>query len=114
MLRRAKLLPAMWCLAVSVLSLYLVCPKSSDQTDALTYAQEQKIESADIVIYGGTSGGIIAAVAAAREKRKVVILEPSGHLGGMTTGGLGNTDVGNPGAIGGYSREFYQRVFDYY
>ncbi len=78
------------------------------------YGAEQNIESADVVIYGGTSAGIIAAVTLAREKRQVVLLEASNHLGGMTTGGLGATDVGNPGAIGGYSREFYNRTHDYY
>ncbi|MCS7167166.1 MAG: FAD-dependent oxidoreductase [Gemmatales bacterium] len=114
MQRRIKMLSRTWCLAVSLFSIYLVYTKSLDKPNALSYAQQEKVESFDIVIYGGTSGGIVAAVAAAREKRNVVILEPSGHLGGMTTGGLGNTDVGNPGAIGGYSREFYQRVFDYY
>ncbi|GBD35847.1 hypothetical protein HRbin36_00962 [bacterium HR36] len=77
-------------------------------------AQPAKTESADIVIYGGTSSGIVAAVAAAREKRSVILLEASEHLGGMTTGGLGATDVGNPGAIGGYGREFYNRVEQYY
>lgn len=77
-------------------------------------ADQQEVVSADIVVYGGTSAGIIAAVAGAREKRSVILLEASQHLGGMTTGGLGATDVGNPGAIGGYSREFYQRVLEYY
>lgn len=77
-------------------------------------ARQAIVQSADIVIYGGTSSGIIAAIAAAREKRSVILLEASEHLGGMTTGGLGATDVGNPGAIGGYSREFYNRVQEYY
>jgi len=36
------------------------------------------------------------------------------HLGGMTSGGLGQTDIGNKAAIGGISREFYQRVGKHY
>src|SRR5438132_8804150 len=68
----------------------------------------------DIVVYGGTSGGITAAVQAARMGRSVVLIEPGKHLGGMTTGGLGATDIGNKGAIGGIAREFYRRVRRYY
>jgi hypothetical protein len=68
----------------------------------------------DICVFGGTSAGIIAAVEAARLGKSVVLLEPGTHLGGMTTGGLGATDVGNPAAIGGLSREFYHRVALHY
>lgn len=64
----------------------------------------------DICVYGGTSGGISAALQAARDGRKVVLVAPEPHLGGLTTGGLTNTDIGNKGAIGGLSREFYKRV----
>ena len=68
----------------------------------------------DIVVYGGTSAGIIAAVAAARKGRSVVLVEPSMHLGGLTTAGLGRTDLGIEGTIGGMSLEFYRRIRDYY
>src|SRR5438132_10773124 len=68
----------------------------------------------DIVVYGGTPGGISAAVQAARLKKSVVLIEPGQYLGGMTTGGLGATDIGNKAAIGGIAREFYQRVRKYY
>jgi hypothetical protein len=68
----------------------------------------------DIVVYGGTSAGIIAAVAAARKNRSVILLEPSGHLGGLTTGGLGQTDIGIEGTIGGMSLEFYRNIRQYY
>jgi hypothetical protein len=68
----------------------------------------------DIVVYGGTSGGVAAAVQAAREGRSVVLLEPGKHLGGLTAGGLGATDIGNKGAIGGLSREFYRRIRKHY
>lgn len=68
----------------------------------------------DLVIYGGTSAGVAAAVQGAREGLTVALVEPSGHLGGLTTGGLGATDVGKSAAIGGVSREFYQRVAEYY
>lgn len=68
----------------------------------------------DIVVYGATSGGIIAAVAAARKGYSVILVEPSGHLGGLTTGGLGATDIGLEGTIGGMSLEFYRSVREYY
>ncbi len=68
----------------------------------------------DIVVYGGTSGGIVTAIAASKLGHSVVLIEPSGHLGGLTTGGLGATDIGNKRAIGGMAREFYQRIHRVY
>lgn len=65
---------------------------------------------ADLCVYGGVSGGAIAAIAGAAQGLRVILLEPSLHLGGMTAGGLGMTDVGNKHIIGGLSREFYRRV----
>src|SRR5262249_43046200 len=62
------------------------------------------------VIYGGTSSGVTAAIEAARLGKSVAIVEPSQHLGGMTTGGLSATDYGNKLAIRGLAREFYTRV----
>jgi hypothetical protein len=64
----------------------------------------------DVVVYGGTAGGVIAAVAAAREGLEVALLEPGKHLGGMVSGGLGWTDYGRKEVIGGYSLEFFERV----
>ncbi len=66
--------------------------------------------SSDLVVYGGTAGGVITAVSAAREGLKVVLLEPGRHLGGMATGGLSRTDFGKKEVIGGYAEEFYFRV----
>jgi hypothetical protein len=65
---------------------------------------------ADVVVYGATSAGIVAAVQARRMGRVAVIIEPGHVAGGMTAGGLGNTDTGNDLTIGGLAREFYQRV----
>ena len=64
----------------------------------------------DICVYGGTSAGVVAAIEAARHSKSVVLVAPEQHLGGLTTGGLTNTDIGNKAAIGGISREFYKRV----
>lgn len=64
----------------------------------------------DIVIYGGTSSGIIAAVQAVRDGKRVVVIEPSDRIGGMTTGGLGETDHGKRSTIGGIALDYYRRV----
>jgi PhoPQ-activated pathogenicity-related protein len=64
----------------------------------------------DLVVYGGTAGGVITAVTGAREGLKVALLEPGKHLGGMVSGGLGWTDYGKKDVIGGYSLEFFERV----
>ncbi len=74
----------------------------------------QAADSYDIVVYGGTSGGVTAAVQAARLGKTVVLVEPTKFLGGLTTGGLGATDIGNKKAIGGMSREFYHRIWQHY
>lgn len=67
-------------------------------------------EKVDILIYGGTSGGVMAAVSAANAGRSVVLVEPGRHLGGLSSGGLGATDIGNKAVIGGLSRQFYKRL----
>jgi len=68
----------------------------------------------DVCVYGGTSAGVIAAVTVAQEGRSVILIEPGRHLGGLSSGGLGWTDIGNKAAIGGLSREFYRRVGRHY
>ena len=68
----------------------------------------------DLVVYGGTSAGVIAAVQAKRLGKSVVIVGPDKHLGGLSSGGLGFTDTGNKAVIGGLSREFYQRIWKHY
>ena len=68
----------------------------------------------DLVVYGGTSGGIVAAIQARALGKSVVLVEPGRHLGGLSSGGLGATDIGNKAAIGGLSREFYGRLGRHY
>src|SRR5258708_36149976 len=66
------------------------------------------IQRADVVVYGGTAGGVIAAVSAAREGLTVVLVTPDRHLGGMVSGGLGWTDYGKQSVIGGYSKGVFR------
>lgn len=75
---------------------------------------QQPIQDYDIVIYGGTSAAVIAAVQAKKLAKTVAIVCPETHLGGMTSGGLGWTDAGKQHVIGGLSKDFYHRVWQYY
>lgn len=65
---------------------------------------------ADVCVYGGTSGGVAAAVQAARMGKRVVLVEPGRHLGGMTSGGLSAVDIGDPRSVGGIAREYFTRL----
>ncbi|MCX7824256.1 MAG: FAD-dependent oxidoreductase [Verrucomicrobiae bacterium] len=68
----------------------------------------------DLVVYGGTSAGVIAAVQAKKMGKSVIIVCPDKHLGGLSSGGLGFTDTGNKAVMGGLSRDFYHRVWKHY
>ena len=68
----------------------------------------------DLVVYGGTSAGVIAAVQAKKMGKSVVLVSPDKHLGGLSAGGLGFTDTGDNSVIGGLSRDFYHRIWRHY
>ncbi len=76
----------------------------------ITHANERH----DVVVYGGTSAGVIAAVQAKKMGKSAIIVCPDIHLGGLSSGGLGWTDSGKKEVIGGLSRDFYHRVFLHY
>ena len=80
---------------------------------ALITARDETIET-DICVYGGNAAGVMAAVQASRMGLRAVVLEPSGHLGGLTTGGLSCTDFGNKSVVGGLALELYQRMGAHY
>lgn len=67
---------------------------------------------ADVVIYGGSSGGITAALAAARNGKSVIVVEPSAHIGGLTTSGLGQVDIMRKETLGGITLEYFKRNAD--
>ena len=71
-------------------------------------------QASDIVVYGDASGGVTAAVQAARMGKSVTLVSQYGHLGGMTSSGLGWTDLGNQEILGGLAREFYHRLYLHY
>lgn len=68
----------------------------------------------DVCVYGGTSAGVIAAYTAAKAGKSVVLIEQGKHLGGLSSGGLGQTDIGNKYAIMGISRDFYRQIGQHY
>jgi ribulose 1,5-bisphosphate synthetase/thiazole synthase len=79
-----------------------------------TAASAQRIIETDVCVYGGTSAGVIAAYTAQKLGKKAILIEPGGHLGGMSSGGLGYTDIGNKYAITGLARDFYRRIGQHY
>jgi hypothetical protein len=68
----------------------------------------------DVCIYGGTSAGVIAAYVAAKSNKRVVLIEPGKRLGGLSSGGLGFTDIGNKYVVTGLARDFYRRIGQHY
>jgi hypothetical protein len=92
-------------LAVTLAGLFCLSSNTANSAEDTVY---------DLVIYGGTSGGVAAAVQARRMGKTAIVIEPGKHLGGLTSGGLGATDIGNKAAIGGISREFFQRIKKHY
>lgn len=89
-------------LATLIILISLSCRKNPD------------FYQADVIIYGGTSAAVISAVETVQSGKSVIIVSPDKHLGGLTSSGLGFTDSGNTGAIGGLAREFYHRVWLHY
>ena len=68
----------------------------------------------DVVIYGSSPAALSAAISAQRLGKSAVIVCPETRIGGLTTGGLGQTDIGNKSAFGGLALQFYKDVADYY
>ena len=97
-------------LATITLIILILTIASCDFKDRITVPTH----SYDICVYGGTSAGVTAAVQAAKMGKSVILIEPSSHLGGLSAGGLGATDIGNKAAIGGLSRDFYTRIHAHY
>jgi hypothetical protein len=80
---------------------------SNNSTDTTAHERKYYI---DVCVYGGTAAGVIAAYTAKKCGKTVLLIEPGKMLGGMTTGGLGQTDIGNKQAITGVARKFYQNI----
>ena len=100
---------------IQVILLYLLTTSSADVHDTLTYHYDY-----DVVVYDATSGGVTAAVAAAQNGHHTALLcasfpacfvEGGQRVGGMSSGGLGQTDLGPTWPyIGGLAREFISEI----
>lgn len=80
-------------------------------TFSKSFSQPRQV---DICVYGGTSAGVIAAYTAKMSGKTVLLIEPGNHLGGLSSGGLGYTDIGNKYAVTGIARDFYRRIGAHY
>jgi hypothetical protein len=76
--------------------------------------KESGFETYDVVVYGGTSAGVITAYATRMLGKSVIVIHHGNRLGGMTSGGLGQTDIGNKYAVTGLARDFYRQLGDHY
>jgi len=75
-----------------------------------THKEKPRVIDADVCVYGATPGGVTAAIQASRMGKHAVLLELGRHIGGMTAGGLSDTDGGDKAITGGLADEFYKWV----
>jgi hypothetical protein len=70
----------------------------------------------DLVVYGGVPCGVAAAVAAARAGAAVLLVEPTNHVGGLSTSGINTAESEHmlKWTIGGLALEFYERLGRHY
>ena len=81
---------------------------------ALLTAHPSAANDFDVVVYGSSPAAISAAVQAKRMGKSAVVVSPETRIGGLTTGGLGQTDIGNKSVFGGIALEFYGDVAKWY
>ena len=72
--------------------LLLACLGGAALSAQSTKERAQPPAACDVLVYGATPGGVCAAIGAAREGASVVLLEPTEHIGGLSTGGLSHCD----------------------
>lgn len=68
----------------------------------------------EICVYEGTSAGVISAYATHQLEKSAILIEPSAHLGSLSSDGPGATDIGNKFVVTGISRDFYRKLGDHY
>lgn len=81
---------------------------------AMTFIGCSCRSSHDVCIYGGTSAAVTAAYSAAQAGSNVIMVSPDMRIGGLTTGGLGYTDIGNKQAVTGVAKQFYRKIGEHY
>lgn len=90
---------------ITILTLLLFSFIAMSATNRLSY---------DICVYGESASGVIAAIQGARMGKKVVLLSKNNHVGGLATSGLTATDMNRNDLIGGITKEFYHKIYNYY
>lgn len=68
----------------------------------------------EVLVYGATPAGIAAALSAAGAGRTVLLVEPTGRIGGLVTNGLSHTDFRTFEALTGTFLDFTRRVQTHY
>ena len=86
-------------------SLLLTCIVASARAEVM---------DTEVLVFGATAAGVSAACTAAGFGKRVMLTESGRHVGGLTSGGLGWTDIGNKAAIGGFARGLYQSMGRHY
>lgn len=76
--------------------------------------EENGSVNVEVVVYGGTPAGVMAAVAAARQGHTVALVDINAHVGGVVSGGLVSTDMGDRKTVGGLADDFFRRIVKYY
>lgn len=94
--------------------IYIPHAMAHTATDGVRIWDNGGLQQADICVYGATSGGITAALTAKKMGKSVILVEPSRRIGGLTTGGLGKTDIGQVSIIQGLAMDFYLRIGNKY
>ena len=94
-------------LLVAALLLAALGPRSST-------AAEPDTGSRDVIVYGGTPAGVMAAIAAARQGHSVALIDINAHVGGVVSGGLVSSDMGDRKTVGGLADDFFTRIVKYY
>jgi FAD dependent oxidoreductase/PKD domain len=92
--------------------LVLACLALASQS--IHAADTPPVEKADLVVYGGTPAGVMAAVAAARHGHTVALVDINAHVGGVVSGGLVATDMGDRATVGGLADDFFKRIIKFY
>ncbi len=77
-------------------------------------AQEVHGKTYDLVVVGGTPGGIACAVRAAREGLSVLLVQHNRHIGGMLTNGLMQWDALYGGPRSPIFNEYAKSIEDHY
>lgn len=112
-IRKAMPLPAAVLLAIAAVAaapVYAAGPAKTPKYYSPVKEPKSAMHEAEVAVYGGTSAGTAAAIQVARMGRKTILVSFNQHVGGLTSGGLAATDLGQKGTIGGVASEFYTRL----